>query len=74
MEAYSYLIQRNLNDGGVWVPFLEDSLRQELLGDVSKCISWFEDDDTIPLLELQEKLAHFKKLGEPVLKRARFYD
>jgi hypothetical protein len=46
----------------------------QLLQDVSACIQWLEDDEDQPLLELSEKLGAFKKIGEPVQKRAAFFE
>ena len=57
------------------MPFAEDSVRQQLLSEVSKCIEWIDDDgESAPLLELSEKLSYFRKHGEPIKERARFYE
>lgn len=46
-----------------------------MLIESSAAIEWIDDDaENAPLLDLQEKLASFKKIGDPVEQRANFVD
>lgn len=74
LEAYSYKLKRNLSDDGPWAPFCEEPLRQQLIDESIKAIAMLDDDENTPLLELTEKLAHFRKHGDPTEQRAKFYE
>lgn len=75
LETLSYSLKRNLADGGLWVQFADEQTRQQLIAESVRCIEWIDDDgESAPLLELQEKLANFKKFAGPVSERANFVD
>lgn len=52
LEAYSYLLKRNLKEGGVWVHFMDKAASGPLLEEVAQTICWIDEDDDLPLLDM----------------------
>ena len=74
LEAYSYEMRNNLDSYGSFEKYLEAEAKAKFIADINVVVDWiYGDGETAPKNEYKDKLAAFKKIGEPVKARHFYY-
>lgn len=75
LEAYSYEMRNNLEDYGNFVNYIDPAVRTPFLAEISEVIEWlYADGENAPLNDYEVRLEKFRKIGEAVRTRYRFYE
>jgi len=74
LEANSYEMRSNLESYGSFEKFLDEETKAKFIADINVVVEWIYDaGENAPKQEYKDKLAAFKKIGDPVKARHFYY-
>ena len=74
LEAYSYEMRDNLGEYGSFEKYVDPSTKAMFLEEINTTVEWlYGEGEKASLKEYQERLMRFKRTGEPIKSRAKFY-
>ena len=74
LESFLYEMRTNISEYGTWEKYIDPSVRPKYLDEINKIVEWlYADGANAASTEYKKKLDEFKKVGNPVKERYRFY-
>lgn len=74
LEGFSYDMKNNIDSYGPYEKYVDESLRQQFLNQLSQTVDWIYGEGQTASIEVyRQKLDAFKKIGIPIKNRYRFH-